>query len=135
MAKYENYVANLDVLRRAFDQDLTNEFIQSGIIAKFVRQFEFAWKLLKAVLTYEGFMDASTGSPRAVIKSAYQTYDFIDEDLWLDMLAARNESQHIYDDRSAERLVSQILNRYIPAFEKLNNDLVALYGVGQLREW
>ena len=74
-------------------------------------------------------------SPKGVIKSAYETYDFIDEDLWLSMLEARNELQHIYDARLAEHLVSQILNHYIAAFEKLDDDLQALYGVEQLREW
>ena len=74
-------------------------------------------------------------SPRSVIKSAYETYDFIDEEVWLGMLAERNELQHIYDVRSAERLVSEILDRHIAEFEKLGDDLVALYGVEQLQQW
>lgn len=35
MKKFENFVANLEVLKRAKDEDLTNEFIISGIIDKF----------------------------------------------------------------------------------------------------
>lgn len=99
------------------------------------RLFEFACKLLRTALAYEGLSDATMSSPKGVIKSAYETYDFIDEDLWLSMLEARNELQHIYDARLVEYLVSQILNHYIAAFEKLDDDLQALYGVEQLREW
>ena len=135
MAKYENYVANLDVLRCAYDQDFSNEFIRSGVIAKFIVQSDLPWKLLEAALTYKSLSDVSMSSPRGIIKSAYETYDFIDEELWLSMLAARNESQHIYDARLAEHFISQILDRYIVAFEKLDDDLVAFYGVEQLREW
>ena len=35
MKKYDNYVSNLDVLKRADEQKLDNEFIISGIIDKF----------------------------------------------------------------------------------------------------
>lgn len=35
MKKYENYVSALSSLRKAPEQDLTNEFVQSGIVDKF----------------------------------------------------------------------------------------------------
>lgn len=81
MSKFEGYRANLVVLRRAPDQDLNNEFIQSGIIYKFVMQFELSWRLLYKTLEHEGKMSAVTCSPRGVIKSAYATYDFIDTEV------------------------------------------------------
>lgn len=34
-----------------------------------------------------------------MIKSAYSSCDFIDEDKWPPMLDARNEALHVYDDR------------------------------------
>lgn len=128
MSKFEGYRANLVVLRRAPDQDLNNEFIQSGIIYKFVMQFELSWRLLYKTLEHEGKMSAVTCSPRGVIKSAYATYDFIDEDAWLSMLNDRNASEHVYDSALAERLVTVILDRYIPEFEKLLSCLIDLYG-------
>ena len=42
MKKYENYVSALNSLRKAPEQDLGNDFIQSGIIDKFGLQFD-AW--------------------------------------------------------------------------------------------
>lgn len=54
MKKYENYVSALNSLRKAPEQDLGNDFIQSGIIDKFGLQFELGWKLFKALLAYEG---------------------------------------------------------------------------------
>ena len=128
MSKFDGYRANLAVLRHALDQDLSNEFIQSGMINKFVMQFELAWKLLRKTLEYEGRMEAATNSPRGVIKSAYATYDFIDEEAWLSMLNDRNASEHVYDSALAERLVTAILDRYIPEFEKLLSCLIDLYG-------
>lgn len=127
MSKYENYRSNLDVLRRAPEQDLTNEFVQSGIIDKFALQFELAWKLLRKTLEYEGRLDVATGSPRGIIKTAYSTYDFIDEDLWLAMLDDRNAAEHVYDSKLAERLVNSILTHYIAAFDDLLANLNLLY--------
>lgn len=128
MSKYKNYCANLAVLRHAPEQDLDNEFIQSGIIYKFVMQFELSWRLLYKTLEHEGAMSVVAYSPRGVIKSVYATYDFIDEEVWLSMLNDRNASEHVYDSALAERLVTAILDRYIPEFEKLLSRLINLYG-------
>ena len=54
MKKYDNFVSQLRVLRRASDEDLSNEFVMSGIASKFALQFELTWKLLKECLAYEG---------------------------------------------------------------------------------
>lgn len=132
MAKYENYKANLEVLRRAPDQDLQNEFVQGGIIDKFSMQFELAWKLLQKTLEYEGRREAATGSPRGIIKAAYSTYDFIDEGVWLKMLDDRNAAEHVYDSALANRLVDSILKAYIPVFDQLLVDLEDTYGTDLL---
>ena len=54
MKKFDNYRKNLAVLRRSDQQDLSNEFVISGIIDKFSIQFELGWKILKKLLTYGG---------------------------------------------------------------------------------
>lgn len=128
MAKYTNYCLNLEVLSKADEQDLSNEFIQSGIIDKFSMQFELAWKLLQKTLRYEGMLEGAIGSPRGIIKTANKTYDFIDEDVWLEMLDARNEAEHVYDSEMAQRLVNNVIEIYIDAFERLKESLQGLYG-------
>ncbi|TPF92222.1 nucleotidyltransferase, partial [Bifidobacterium sp. UTBIF-68] len=126
--KYENYASALDSLKPAPLQDLSNDFIQSGIIDKFELQFELGWKLLKALLAYEGDPVSASGSPRDVIKTAYQYYDFMDESLWLRMLRDRNDSAHIYDEDRAQRLVHTIIDSYIPEFERVDRGLTERYG-------
>ena len=97
MKKFDNYRSNLRVLETAKEQDLDNEFIVSGIIDKFFVQFELGWKVLKELLTYEGVASAGSGSPREIIKQAFRLYPCIEEDVWLSMLAQRNNLSHIYD--------------------------------------
>lgn len=127
MKKRDNYVAQLTVLQGAGLEDLSNEFVVSGIINKFALQFELAWKLMKETLAYEGDMAAASGSPREVLKAAFAAYDFIDEDLWLEMLKARNELSHIYDGDAAAKMVNRIIGAYIPQFVAVREGLDELY--------
>ena len=128
MKKYESYSAALDVLSRAHEQDLSNEFIQGGVIDKFFLQFELGWKLLKRLLAYEGEAVAATGSPRDILKSAATYYDFMDESTWLGMLRDRNDAAHVYDGNAAQALVNRIIVQYVPEFERLRANLLARYG-------
>ncbi len=128
MKKYENFVSALVNLEDAPNQDLKNDFVQSGLINKFNLQFELSWKLLKRLLEYEGATLAASGSPRAILKESYRFYDFIDEAAWLDMLRDRNTNVHIYDNKLAQDLIQRILNVYIPAFSQLRDGLMERYG-------
>lgn len=127
MAKYDNYKAQLSVLHQAPEKDLSDEFIQNGIIGKFSLQFELAWKLLQRVLRYDGRIESAGGSPRSIIKAAYSSYDFIDEGRWLSMLDARDEAMHVYNSEMATDLVNAIIEDYIPAFDDLLENLDKTY--------
>lgn len=127
MKKFDNFVSHIDVLAKAKDEDLENEFIISGIIDKFSIQFELGWKVLKELLKYEGRGVANTGSPREILKVSYAVYDFIEEDIWLSMLKSRNDMTHIYDGEAAKQLVNTILNSYIPAFLKMKDGILGYY--------
>lgn len=127
MKKFEQYSRHLQVLCRAERQDITNEFIVSGIIYKFYIQFEFGWKVLKELLRYEGANQAATGSPREIIKTAYAYFDFIEENIWLEMLRDRNDTTHIYNEEAAQKLVEKILHRYIAVFVTLEQHIRERY--------
>lgn len=127
MKKFEQYSRHLQVLCRAEQEDITNEFIISGIIDKFYIQFELGWKVLKELLRYEGANQAATGSPREIIKTAYAYFDFIEESIWLEMLRDRNDTTHIYNEESAQQLVEKILHRYIAVFVTLEQHIRERY--------
>lgn len=128
MRRFDAYSAALDVLARAPQQDLGNEFVQSGIVDKFSLQFELGWKMLKDLLRHEGVAEAATGSPREVIKAAYRYFDFIDEEAWLGMLRDRNAISHTYDGEAMRQLVERILESYLPTLTALRAAVVTRYG-------
>lgn len=128
MKKYDNFASALKTLALSDRQDLDNEFVQGGIIAKFSLQFELSWKLMKELLRYEGDGVAATGSPREIIKAAYRYYDCMDEQVWLQMLRDRNDTTHIYDAELANRLVQAVIETYIPEFQKFDAEVCERYG-------
>ena len=128
MKKFDYFCSNLAVLETAKDQDISNEFIISGIIDKFFIQFELGWKVLKELLSYEGVAAAKNGSPRETIKEAYKYYPCMEEEIWLSMLAQRNNMAHLYDRDAARELMETILAEYIPAFQRLKESISNRYG-------
>lgn len=86
------------------------------------------WKVLKELLSYEGRSVAKSGSPREILKAAYATYDYIDEDIWLEMLRARNDMTHIYNGEAARQMVKVILEKYIPVFVEMRERIEKDYG-------
>lgn len=132
MKKLDHYRANLEVLSTAGQQDLENEFVIGGIIDKFMIQFELGWKVLKELLQYEGRSEARSGPPREILKVAFQVYDFVDEDVWIAMLRDRNNMSHIYDGNAARRLAQTIIDAYIPAFQRMEREIVKRYSAADL---
>lgn len=128
MKKFEQFSRHLQVLRKADEEDLSNEFIVSGVIDKFYIQFELGWKVLKELLAYEGVKSAASGSPREIIKAAYAYFDFIDENTWLQMLRDRNDTTHMYNEQAAIELVDKIIKDYIPVFIKMQQAVKDRYG-------
>lgn len=128
MKKFDNYASALETLVLAPNQDLDNDFVQSGIIDKFSLQFELGWKLLKALLSYEGDATAVTGSPHDIIKAANCYYEFLDEEIWLSLLRDRNNTAHVYDQQLAKQLVDTTIRTYIPEFVRLREGVVGRYG-------
>lgn len=57
----------------------------------------------------------------------YTVYDFIDEELWLSMLKERNNMTHRYDGNEAKELVRKIIDKYIPMFCLMEEEIERSY--------
>lgn len=95
----------------------------TGIVGLFEICFELSWKALREVLLIHGVIEASTGSPREIIKAGYKFHFLSDEETWLDMFKRRNEAIHIYNEELAVKLVALIFDEYIAAFVNLREEM------------
>lgn len=103
----------------------SNSLILDGAIQRFEFTFELCWKTLKRCLDAES---VETSSPRDVIEKAFAWKWIPSEELWKDMLIARNTSAHVYDIEMAHELYDKIKS-YIPAIHELISFLKDRYEI------
>lgn len=107
----------------AAEKEADDKIYRMGIIGQFNLTFELSWKALRESLLIHGVKEASTGSPREILKAGYEFHFLDDEKIWLDMLQRRNQSIHIYDEDIAAELINLIFDKYIAAFVNLRDEL------------
>lgn len=124
MKKYENFCKALANLHEGVKIEEPHTIVeQTGIVALFEICFEQSWKLMKAVLEEHGRTENKIGSPRAIIKIAFQCGMITNEELWLSLLEAQNIISHTYSDEQALDIIRSVKERYIFAFDDLKKEL------------
>jgi len=118
-SKFENYKKALLRLKEGINNyDEENDLLRDGLIQQFEFTFELAWKTLKTVFEDEGL--TGLNSPKTVLREAYAAKLIKDEDLWLDMLKDRNTTAHIYNEKLAIKICSNVKDDYSEEFERLS---------------
>lgn len=101
--------------------DKMKEAIRDSIIKKFEYTFELSWKTIKAYLESEGYEEFS--SPKRVLKQAFEIGLLKNEELWANMLEAKNSMAHTYDEEKAIYYCDVIKKEYILELSNLINEL------------
>lgn len=124
MKKFENFCKALNNLSEGAALNEPYTIVeQTGIVGLFEICFEQAWKLMKQVLEEHGRFEEKIGSPRAIIKVAYQCGMINDCEAWLELLESRNILAHTYSDEQALNVIRKLKSDYIILFEKLKKEL------------
>ncbi|MDO5296456.1 MAG: HI0074 family nucleotidyltransferase substrate-binding subunit [bacterium] len=124
MKKYDNFCKALLNLQEGLKLEEPYSIVeQTGIVGLFEICFEQSWKLMKAVLEAHGRFAEKIGSPRGILKIAFQCNMIRDEKAWLELLEARNELAHTYSDEQALNIIRQMKTSYIAVFVELKREL------------
>jgi len=109
---FQNAVVRLSEALAELAANPGSTVVRDGVIQRFEFTFELAWKSLREYMEDQGAsMDAVFS--KQVFKAAYAAGIIDDGQVWLDMLASRNVTSHVYDDSQAAQVVSAIRDRYI----------------------
>lgn len=120
MKKYENFCRSYQNLAEAIVMEPPyNTVTLTGLVGLFEIAFEQSWKMMKEILEYHGYSGSSTGSPRTILKTAYQAGMIHDEAVWLGALAARNNVTHSYNKEIAMSIVMESKQYYVKMFADL----------------
>lgn len=120
MKKLENFEKAFENLKDVFNYAPPyTPVIIVGLTGLFSICFEQSWKVMKLLLEYNGNLSDKIGSPRSIIKAAFQAGIIDNEDIWLDALMSRNLIAHTYDEESAVVVIEKIKSDYYKMFEDL----------------
>lgn len=109
----EALIENIDNL-----QENTKQIIIDGVLHRFEFTFELAWKTIKDYLEYMGITN-KIGSPRENIQQAFKQGLIENGEIWIEIMLARNELSHLYDEETSRKIYNNIKNNYIKEFKKL----------------
>ena len=109
--RQEDYHRVLERLQSALQKEPdADEIYLDATIQRFEFSFELAWKLMKAVLEYEGI---EVSSPRSSIREGWKAGLIADAETWLDMQEKRNLSTHTYNESTALEVYRLIKEKYV----------------------
>lgn len=124
MKKYENFCSALNNLKDIYNyHEPYDNVVMTGLVGLYEICFEQAWKLMKDILESHGYEGAATGSPKLIIKTAYQASMISDEEAWLAALQARNNVAHSYNREVASDIVKQTKERFYELFCNLKKSI------------
>lgn len=119
---YKNAYTKLEeALSEEITKDLSEKTIQiiiDGVLHRFEFTFELAWKTMKDYLEYMGITN-KTESPRENIQQAFKQGIVEDGEIWIEIMLARNELFHLYDEATSRKIYHNIKTKYIKEFKKL----------------
>ena len=124
MKKFENFCRALDNLEQgARYAPPYDTVVLTGLVALYEVCFEQAWKAMKDILERHGYAESATGSPRMVLRLAYQAGMISDEAAWLSALSDRNNVTHVYNEALALEIVAHCRTTYVPMLRMLKETL------------
>jgi nucleotidyltransferase substrate binding protein (TIGR01987 family) len=97
-------------LREGEEDDLITH--RDALIKRFEFCYDLTWKFCKLILKEKYSIDVT--SPRKVFQECYQQGIFNEEETkkLLEMIEARNETSHIYDESKADAISQKIVVYY-----------------------
>ena len=100
-----DYEQALRQLQSALRVPAESDVVKAGCIQYFEFCFELAWKAARTVAGEAGQL---VNSPKAALKQAFANGWIGAEELWLEMLEARNRMSHTYDAKEALKVYGKL---------------------------
>jgi len=118
-AKIEKSFQNFEKALAALQESVATPPVENrdfaGIIQSFEFTYELCWKTLKLVLEANGI---EAPFPRVVFEEAWKAKLIEGNEVWKDIIEARNLSTHTYNQALARKLYPAIKDDFLPVFQK-----------------
>ncbi len=123
MKRFEQILSDFDKALSRLNEAVPtakSELEMDGVIQRFEFAFELSWKTMKRFLEMQGLI---CNSPRGCLKEAFQAELIQNEAVWLQMLADRNASTHLYDQTVSREIFNRIKTQFISEFLEIHRKM------------
>ena len=128
MKKYENFCSALQNMKDIYKyQEPYDNVVLTGLVGLYEITFEQSWKMMKELLEAHGYEEGATGSPKIILKTAYQAGMIKDEKVWLQALQERNNVTHSYNHKIALEIVNKAKNEFYDMFCALKKEIDSVW--------
>ena len=101
------------------EADIDDMYLDATI-QRFEFCFELAWKLMKAVLEYDGI---EANSPRSCIREGWKQGLISGAEEWLELMEKRNLSSYTYDEKATWEIYHEVKDPYIDLLAAFNQKM------------
>lgn len=122
--RFANFNKALEQFEQAVKTNTQDRLAQEGLIQRFEYTFELAWKCLQDILQERGY--EGIRGPKPVLEQSFQDGLIGDGVLWMEMLKARNEASHLYDEKVFTVVYDKAKNEFVRALRSLKKELERL---------
>ena len=94
-------------------------------IHRFFCSLEVAWKTCKRHLSEQGFLEASTGSPKSIMRLAFSNGLIADATPWIRYIDARQNTAHDYSEEKLDAVIEVVASFFTDAvalYEKMSGE-------------
>lgn len=124
MKKYENFLNAFNNLKDIYNYEEPYGNVEmTGLVGLFEVCIEQSWKAMKELLVDSGFDEGRTGSPKMILKTAYEARMIQNEEMWLNALVSRNNVAHSYNRDIAMDIIDKTKKYYYDLFAELKAEL------------
>lgn len=122
--RFINFEKALAQLTEFIKKGELNKFEEQGLVKCFEYNHELAWNVMKDFLRDDGIKDIF-GSKTAT-KQAFNKGLIDNGEIWMEMIESRNESVYTYNEETADKIASKIVNDYYYEIIKFYNKMKSL---------
>lgn len=103
------------------EQRKLSKLEEQGLIQAFEYTHELAWNTLKDFFEDRGVQNIY-GS-RDATRAAFKAGLIENGEIWMQMIESRNLTSHTYDEATAAKIVSDVIDSYFSEFKELRNKM------------
>ena len=106
-------------------EPLIVDALREALAQRFEYSLEVAWKTCKRHLSEQGFLEASTGSPKSIMRLAFSNGLIADATPWIRYIDARQNTAHDYSEEKLDAVIEVVASFFTDAvalYEKMSGE-------------